>query len=377
MNAPATNRRGQPLFVLCSVLAVWIVLRMAIWESPILRDLQLPGLTSSLAQDDHRLPVLVTAGPDGPADASRSQAFIYLHAPKVAGTTFKHSSPANRLSYVEYSLDRPSFLPPTRLSTASSHQLMWMAAMAYLPVRSEAIPARNLPLSAAYPPSQAAPQKVMRWSFDGWVLWRPDAGSVTEVGPNPSVYGSSQAGASMRYRLAPDSGHNPNGYVRVTKALFGAREGDIAAGLAARIVPDIPLSAHAELRLSRVNGSTEIRPAAFAVTELPPQQLPLGIRAEAYGQAGYVGGRLATAFADGQVKLDKEIAAFDLGKIRAGIGAWGGAQRGAERVDVGPSASIEFKLAEANARLSVDYRYRVAGGAVPQSGIAVTLSTGF
>ncbi|MEP7223149.1 MAG: hypothetical protein ABI673_10855 [Novosphingobium sp.] len=59
-------------------------------------------------------------------------------------------------------------------------------------------------------------------------------------------------------------------------------------------------------------------------------------------------------------------------------GRRGGAQRGASRVDVGPSAGIVLRLGDAAAaRLAMDWRFRVAGHAAPASGPAVTLSAGF
>ncbi len=65
---------------------------------------------------------------------------------------------------------------------------------------------------------------------------------------------------------------------------------------------------------------------------------------------------------------------FDL---RAGAGAWGGAQEDAARLDIGPSASVSFQLGEGRGRLAADYRIRVAGDAEPSSGPALTLSAGF
>ena len=110
--------------------------------------------------------------------------------------------------------------------------------------------------------------------------------------------------------------------------------------------------------------------------------VPLGFQVRGYAQAGWVGGDYATAFVDGQIVADREVAAFDLGKtrdgsLRVGGGAWGGAQRNAERLDAGPSASLVVPVADAPVRLSVDYRFRILGDAEPDSGVAVTLSTGF
>jgi hypothetical protein len=123
---------------------------------------------------------------------------------------------------------------------------------------------------------------------------------------------------------------------------------------------------------------SEVRPAAFAVTELPPARLPLGFRAELYAQAGYVGGRFATAFADGQVRVDRQVVPIgENAELRVGGAVSGGAQKHAERLDVGPSAAVSFRLGEANSRLALDYRFRVAGDAEPRSGPALTFSAGF
>jgi hypothetical protein len=116
----------------------------------------------------------------------------------------------------------------------------------------------------------------------------------------------------------------------------------------------------------------------FAYTEMPPVNLPLGTRAEFYGQAGYVGGNFATAFADGQVRIDRRIIHLGRGELRAGGSAWGGAQKGASRLDVGPTATLGMPLGgTAGARLALDWRFRIAGNAMPTSGPALTLSAGF
>ena len=86
-----------------------------------------------------------------------------------------------------------------------------------------------------------------------------------------------------------------------------------------------------------------------------------------------VGGRYRTAFADGQLRITRAV--IGEGRFRAslGAGAWGGAQKFTERLDVGPTLSIDL----APVRLSVDYRIKIAGNAAPGDGLAVTLSTGF
>ena len=148
-------------------------------------------------------------------------------------------------------------------------------------------------------------------------------------------------------------------------------------GFSFRPIPGLPVRLMTEGRVTRTSSGTIIRPAAALVSELPPARLPLGTRAEAYLQAGYVGGRGATAFVDGQARLEKPLVRASSFELRAGGGVWGGAQRGASRLDVGPTATVSFHVGPVGTRLSADYRWRVAGNAAPGSGPVVTLSAGF
>jgi hypothetical protein len=167
-------------------------------------------------------------------------------------------------------------------------------------------------------------------------------------------------------------------YVRATRALAGSREAELAAGFAARPLAAVPVSVAGELRVSEGSAGRDVRPAAFAVTELPPAKLPFGMRAEAYAQAGYVGGHFATGFVDGQARLDRKLAGLGWnGELRVGGGIWGGAQKSAARLDIGPSATVGFNLGKTQSRVAVDYRVRVAGDARPKSGPALTISAGF
>ncbi len=64
-------------------------------------------------------------------------------------------------------------------------------------------------------------------------------------------------------------------------------------------------------------------------------------------------------------------------RLSLGAGAWGGAQDGAHRVDVGPTMRLDVTLGAVPARVLLDWRERVEGDAGPGSGAAVTLSTRF
>ena len=64
-------------------------------------------------------------------------------------------------------------------------------------------------------------------------------------------------------------------------------------------------------------------------------------------------------------------------RLSLGAGSWGGIQRDASRLDVGPTLRLDLTVGEVPARVSVDWRERVAGDAAPESGVAATLSTRF
>jgi hypothetical protein len=245
------------------------------------------------------------------------------------------------------------------------------AVLAYLqgPATPPGVPGAAPQVARATPPPDGS-----RWSADSWLLLRQDETAPLAAGQ--PTYGRSQAGAVLRYRLN-DSRYRPQLYLRGSAALAGPREHEAAAGASARPLPRVPVRVAVEARLSDTAAGTEVRPAAFAVTELAPVSLPLALRGEAYLQAGYVGGRFATAFVDGQARVDRGLARLGGAEVSAGAGVWGGAQKGAARLDVGPTAAVSFRLGEARGRVAADYRFRVAGDAEPASGPALTLSAGF
>lgn len=207
---------------------------------------------------------------------------------------------------------------------------------------------------------------------------RRGGGGTLAAGALPATYGASQAGAVLRYRLATLNERRPTAYARVTTSLGQLREASAALGLSARPFPKVPVVAAIEARITDQAGTRRVQPAAMAVTELAPFELPLGMRGEAYAQAGYVGGAFATPFADGQFRLDRPLLSYGGLDARFGAGVWGGAQKGAGRLDFGPTAAITMPLGRRIfGRMALDWRFRVLGNAEPQSGPAVTLSAGF
>lgn len=264
---------------------------------------------------------------------------------------------------------------PPRL--AGGHAMLWLAAVANLPG-----PLALLEQAAKQPVPPARPVLTgglspRRWTADAWALVRGGGGGVPGAAAFAPTYGASQVGAVLRYRLAPASAHRPTVYLRASAALASGGDRELAAGLSLRPVSGLPVVVAGEARVTRVGDATEVRPAVMAVTELAPVDLPARTRAEFYLQGGYVGGRDATPFIDGSVRIDRHVAQVGPVEVRAGAGAWGGAQKGAGRLDVGPTATLGIAQGRAAARVGFDWRLRVAGEAAPESGPALTISAGF
>jgi hypothetical protein len=106
---------------------------------------------------------------------------------------------------------------------------------------------------------------------------------------------------------------------------------------------------------------------------------PLGrdFRIEAYGQAGAIDRDRIEGYVDASARLSRPVATVGPARVDFGIGAWGGAQRGAERVDVGPTIGVSAPLGGQSVRLTLDWRARIAGDARPGSGPALSLGTDF
>ncbi len=390
--------KGQPLVALLAILAGWIGGRAINWEAP-----QLSGAAAATLPQPWQQPVssvgFVIDGRVGPQSLP----------PRVLphlGNAYPPTSVAGRIMPGTVAYPDPYLMPAGRsvspardVATLYPSRTIWRepgsgqgaSGRMFMPSQGLAwpdpgqhffAPETMPPAAAAQPvapaPVPAAQRKSNRWSLDTWALLRRETGGGISPGVLPATYGGSQTGAVMRFRVDRASPYWPSIYARTTTALGQVRENAAALGFSARPFPEVPLIAAVEGRMTDQIGGTRFQPAAFVYTLLPSAQLPGKLRSEAYVQAGYVGGGFSTVFADGQVRLDRRV--FEMGSIKGslGAGAWGGAQKGAARFDVGPSAMLEFPLGKRMyGRAAVDWRFRVAGNARPGSGPAVTLSAGF
>lgn len=369
---PADRRsKGHPLYALIGVVALYIVARVLWWQSPfpnleILADRAKDG---SVLKYDGRVeePLVATELAHSAPVAVEDRGILsqVSSAGDAAGPVYPPTNPMPRRFRQTYfeTLDTQPIAGSARV-----------AASAAIPDVTSANTATDEVIR-----DELDRPRAKRWSLDGWLFYRPE--NKTNVGGadgfQAPTYGASQAGLILRYQIKPGDRRAPTAFMRATFALDSDRQQDLALGISAIPLPNIPAVIAAETRVSRQGNRTEIRPAVFAYTAIDPQPLPHSFRAEIYGQAGYVGGAFATPFVDAALRVDREVQAFDLGQVRAGAGLWGGAQKDTRRLDVGPAISLIVDVGGAPVRLAADYRRRVAGNAQPRSGVAITASAGF
>ncbi|SEL62082.1 hypothetical protein SAMN05216382_2312 [Sphingomonas palmae] len=220
---------------------------------------------------------------------------------------------------------------------------------------------------AARPVAPALPART-RWSGSAWALVRGsgDAGGVA----TPQL-GGGQVGARVAYRL--DARGRLAAVARVAAAL-GTRQQEGAFGIEWQSTR-LPVRIVAEQRvgISNLRGG----PALGLIGGVSALPLGAGFHADGYVQAGVVARSQADAYVDGALVATRTIAARGRTRVELGLGAWGAAQRGAARLDVGPSAVLVLPVARQALRIGVQWRERVAGHARPGSGAVLSLGADF
>lgn len=239
-------------------------------------------------------------------------------------------------------------------------------AMATSPMLSSSMRSSPQPVL----PAPAAPISAdrSRWSVSAWLLVRRDAATPT-LAPGGTL-GGSQAGVRLLYRLTGDNGPFIRLGGRIYAPLRRVAGAEAAAGIDWQPVRGLPLFLLAERRQALGDEGR----SAFSLTLYGggSAELPLGIRLDGYAQTGVVGLRSRDPFIDAAVQLRRPI-----GPVEIGAAAWGAAQPGAARLDLGPQISVRLPAQRANLRVSADWRVRIAGDAAPGSGPALTLGVDF
>lgn len=198
----------------------------------------------------------------------------------------------------------------------------------------------------------------------------------TTLQPGSAQYGGSQAGAILSYRLTGDIRRNIAVYSRVSSPLSVKGAAEVAVGAKVKPVKALPISIYAENRFRETSSDGDAQ-AIFVAGGSGPDELLPGVFLETYGQAGYVFQKDSSYFFDGSASIHRNVLKTDAGQISLGGGLWAGGQKGARRVDIGPRMNVDIPFGASKIRASVDWRQRVAGNADPNSGLAVSLSTGF
>jgi hypothetical protein len=233
-------------------------------------------------------------------------------------------------------------------------------------------PQQGEPPASAVPLAAPGQHGSDRWRVSGWLLWRDGSASRANI-VTAGRLGGSQAGLRLDYDLTPGSAGRAAAYGRATAALNRPASPEGALGIAWQPLRAIPVSIAAERRIALGKGARDAN-ALLAVGGFGPTPLVSGIEAEAYAQAGMVGFHRRDLFADGKFSL---LSPISQSPLRLGASLSGGAQPGVERLDVGPEVQLRLPLPHAAARLSIEWRERVAGQASPPSGLAVTLGADF
>ncbi len=396
---------GRPLIAAMALLCGWVAIRASTWEAPF----PLPASEVLFAQAEVRTP---TPTLESRADAAPGSSVAKSHHAgqwtplryKLGAQILGGANGGGRVVSPVFVSGGPSGpVISARAGVMARHQALFASAMSYTPgydmpiLPSLANPALmtpgkgggRLPLGgrpvtpdiAAGAPvatqSNAGRAEPGRWSGDAWFMIREGRAYPQLTGVNPASYGGDQAGAVVRYALAPNSRLAPNIYGRASKALVSGGESEAAAGASVSLARSFPLRVHGEVRVTDRTGGAEVRPAAYVVTGLPRRPVGPNLEADAYLQAGYVGGKFDTGFVDGKATLQAPVLGSDHSRFTIGGGAWGGAQRDASRLDIGPTASVNLSTGGTALRASADYRIRVAGDARPGNGVVVTLAASF
>lgn len=207
---------------------------------------------------------------------------------------------------------------------------------------------------------------------------RPAGAFAPGIAANrPAALGGTQAGVRADYVI--DAARRARLYVRATASPVDRGDADLAAGASVRPFAAVPFDIHVERRIALAGAATG-RTLVFLAGGVDARPIGHGLSLSAYAQGGIAGpGRDldAEGFADGALDIQRPI--LGRGGMRLSVGAMigGAAQRGASRIDVGPRASLDLPVLGRGARLTLDWRERVAGNARPGSGPALTLAAGF
>lgn len=331
------NGRGRPIRFLFLVIGGWTGARFGLLWSQV-------GLTGAV----HRL-VPVAAAPREIVAAAP----LAVRHPVVPAFRSVPAPPMFRLTG-----------PMAELPAPHAVMVAVLGALAVQPVEQAQGAALIVPVSR-----QAPPFLPSRWSGSAWLLMRGRSGLSSGFGGGQ--LGGAQGG--MRIGYAVDAGRHWAIAARFSNPIFSAgREASLGVEWRPAALP-IRLIAERRFAIDGGAGGTAIG----LVGGSGPAPIGHGIALETYGQAGAIARHGVEGFVEGAARLSHPAAEIGGLRLDLGLGAWGGAQRDASRLDLGPSLTFAIPLANRRLRAALDWRQRIAGRAHPGSGLALTLGTDF
>lgn len=330
--------RGRPLAFLTLVVVGWATARIVLLlPEAVVRPLTLASREALIPQAEAETTGPVAMGPTLPPGVQPLWRATFATAPSRAlgGRSTEMARPI------------PVSLAQTRAS-----------AVANTPVPREF--ARPIPTPPGLAPTPPI-DRPGRWSGSAWAIARDgDGGGGALLSP---LLGGSQAGVRIAYRL-----DDADRFALFARAAAPFRHGPAELAAGAQWRPGrVPVTFYAEARAMR----GRVAPAA-GVFGGGAIALPADFRLEGYGQVGVIRRDGVSGFGDGQVRLVRPF-----GRVEVGAGAWGAAQRGASRLDVGPSLALPIAATPVSLRVTLDWRHRIVGNARPASGPVLSLGADF
>lgn len=228
-------------------------------------------------------------------------------------------------------------------------------------------PASFLPI-ALPPPIARGPSRL---AGSAWGIVR--GGDLAQA--TGGQLGGSQAGLRLTYALG--RARRIALAVRISAPLAG-RGAEAAVGIDWQPL-QLPLHIVAERRiaLDAANSGAKGGTMLGIVGGFGPSPIAGEVTLEGYAQAGLIARDDSEAFIDGALRVAHPIARIGNVRFDLGAGAWGGAQRGAARLDLGPSLGARVPVGGRSLRLTADWRQRIAGDARPGSGPALSIGSDF
>lgn len=339
------TRRGRPLRFLALVMIGWIGARAALlWPQAGTLSGAIEAAVPFVAANQDRVVPIEPVAPGQRARGSSTAPAMPANVPGFDPLRVQ----AALLNLLQF--DNPGYSGP-----AAAHSTA--VAGPFAGVRGGAVASQQWPVA----PSG-------RWSASAWLSVRPGVG--LGAAPGGGQLGGSQAGARLTYMI--DTTNRLGLYGRLTAPLSGPGK-EAAAGLEWQ-PSSLPIRLIAEQRL----GLDDVRggPGVGLVGGFD-EAVGHRLRFESYAQAGAIARGRIEPYADGAIRATRTLANKGDVRLAVGGGAWGGVQRDAARIDVGPSATVALPVGDAHVRVALDWRQRVAGDALPGSGLALTIGGDF